>query len=144
MSQLSDGATIFMETHRETMEDEPTGAQLDPEIPASQWKYIVVGYTEQQQTRNNDIQEKDVVCPKNHRWCFKGGAETKTWLQKSTQRCPMYGSCDLCYRSGPVGKVCIKHKGGKYKVIIHPMNRKETKIFTHRPLPKSWAGDMGL
>ena len=69
-----------MENPWETHEDEPTGAQLDPRIPASQWMYIVRGYSEDQRTRNNDIQDKDVVRPKNHRWCFKGGKETEVWL----------------------------------------------------------------
>ena len=66
-----------MENPDETMEDSPTGLQLDPSIPATQWEYIVKGYSEDQRTRNNDIQEKDVVHPKNHRWCFRGGAETE-------------------------------------------------------------------
>ena len=129
MEQLSDRVRLFLETQNKTHEDEPTYAQLDPEIPATQWMYIVKGYSEDQRTRNNDVQEKDGVRPKNHMWCFRGGAETEPWLQKSTQCCPTYGSCGLCYRSGPVGKVCIKHKDWKYKVIIHPMYGKEQIFF---------------
>ena len=135
MEQLPDRVRLFLETANETHEDEPTFAQLDPQIPASQWVYIVRGYSEDQRTKNNDIQERDVVRPSNHRWCKRGGAETEAWKQKSTQRCPTYGSCGLCFRSGPVGKVCIKHKDWKYKVIIHPLySNTDQKIFDSQTL----------
>ena len=46
-----------------------THAELRAEIPAAQLvpQYIVVGYTEDQETEINDIQERDVVRPNNHR-----------------------------------------------------------------------------
>jgi hypothetical protein len=52
------------------------------------------------------IKEEDVVRPLNSRWCYQMGEETATWRQKSEARCPTYGSCLYCVKSGPVGKLC--------------------------------------
>ena len=64
---------------------------------------IVVSYTPAQEGR--DIREEDVVRPLNHRWCM-AAAETDTWRDRSNARCPTYGSCPRCVKSGPVGKLC--------------------------------------
>ena len=73
-------------------------------------RFIMVGYTDKQETLINDICEEDMVRPDNHKWCVQGGEETASWKLKSTAMCPIYGSCELCYRSGPVRKRFVKHK----------------------------------
>jgi hypothetical protein len=67
-------------------------------------KHVIVKYTPDQE--GQDIEDKDVVRPMNHRWCFKGGEETSTWKVNSWARYPTYGSCEFCKKSGPVGKTC--------------------------------------
>ena len=65
---------------------------------------LVVGYSTIQE--GQDIRDKDVVRPLNHRWCYQGQDETHTWSLKSRARCPTYGSCSYCLKSGPVNKFC--------------------------------------
>jgi hypothetical protein len=80
---------------------------------------IVVGYDDKYgQGYNGNIRDEDVVRPPNHKW-------TKTnndWKLKTTARCPTYGSCEYCFRSGPVGKRCIDYGHGDiqatYKVAV--------------------------
>ena len=67
---------------------------------------------------DDDILEENVVRPDNHKWCVQGGEKTATWILKSTECCPTYGYCILCYISGPVGKTCMTHMDMTYRVIL--------------------------
>ena len=53
---------------------------------------------------DQDIQDADVVCPRNHNWSLED--ETNTMRVLSADRCPTYGSCVRCFRSGPYGRLC--------------------------------------
>ena len=45
--------------------------------------------------------------------------EINRFHEKSGDRCPTYGNCDLCYSVGPIGDICDKHgPGGTYKYYI--------------------------
>ena len=67
-------------------------------------RHIVVNYTSDQE--GQEIRHEDVVRPSNHGWCIQGGDETRRWKLKSRNTCPTYGSCQYCFKSGPVGKFC--------------------------------------
>jgi hypothetical protein len=68
------------------------------------YRRIVVNYTEDQE--DEDIRSEDLVRPSNYRWCFQGSPETRTWKLKTTANCPTYGTCQYCFKAGPVGKHC--------------------------------------
>jgi hypothetical protein len=44
--------------------------------------------------------------------------ETGNWKEKSTGRCPTYGTCDLCFKAGPTGKKCVC-TDGRYKILFY-------------------------
>lgn len=67
-------------------------------------QYIVTGYTDDQ--AGLDIRDEDVVRPLDHIYAEQGSAETYTWKIKSNGRCPTYGNCRNCTKSGPVDKIC--------------------------------------
>ena len=62
------------------------------------------------------IQEMDVVRPINHMYTTLEGGEPEKWKLKSTMRCPTYGNCTSCVRSGPTGMACgfCKNKSAGY------------------------------
>jgi hypothetical protein len=92
---------------RETMDE-------DPNLPKP--TLIVVQHI----PGDHDIWDEDVVRPKNCKWCKQGGEETNSWLLKSRPRCLIYGSCDFCFSSGPIGKHCTKcNKGGIYLDVLY-------------------------
>ena len=66
--------------------------------------YINTNYTPDQ--AGLDIRDEDVVRPHNHRFTVRGDNEASGWKVKSRPRCPTYGNCELCYKSGPVAKMC--------------------------------------
>jgi hypothetical protein len=86
-------------------------------------KHLVKNYTTDQE--GQDIRDEDVVRPNNHRWCIQGDDEVRTWKRKSTARCPTYGSCTNCLKSGPVDLFCndelckIKKTPPKYAIMRH-------------------------
>lgn len=86
---------------------------------------IVVNYTPDQE--GQDIRDVDVIRPSNHRWCDRGGDEIKEWKCRSNVRCPTYGSCEICYKSGPVGKDCnecppFTDRGPIYQILKNQKN----------------------
>jgi hypothetical protein len=86
-------------------------------------KLIVKSYTADQQ--GQDIKDKDVVRPLNHRWCIAGGEETHNWKVKSAARCPTYGSFRVCMRCGPAGKRCkgcLSERSGIYTILMYRGN----------------------
>jgi hypothetical protein len=66
--------------------------------------HYLVNYTEDQ--AGLDMREEDVVRPVNRKWTNRYGKEQKSWRKKSNGHCQTYGSCQNCFKSGPVGKYC--------------------------------------
>jgi hypothetical protein len=77
---------------------------------------IIRGYTDDQ--KGKDIQDEDVVRPSNGKWTAQGSPDTGNWKEKSTGRCPTYGTCSFCYKAGPTGKKCVC-TNGEYKSLFH-------------------------
>ncbi len=79
-------------------------------------------YTPDQQ--GQDIRDDDVVRPHNHKWARADDIATMRAL--SADRCPTYGSCVKCFRSGPYGRLCSNcnkdnvtlNKNGSHYVIL--------------------------
>jgi hypothetical protein len=67
---------------------------------------IIVGYTDDQ--KGKDIRDEDVVRVSNRKWIAQHSTKTGSWKEKSTGRCPTYGTCSFCFKAGPTGKeVCL-------------------------------------
>jgi hypothetical protein len=84
-------------------------------------------YTPDQQ--GQDIRDADVVRPHNHKWSRPD--ETATMRVLSADRCPTYGSCVKCFRSGPYGRLCNNYnednvtlnKNGLHYVILQKTSK---------------------
>jgi hypothetical protein len=59
---------------------------------------IIMGYTDDQ--KGKDIRDEDVVRPSNGKWTAQGSHDTEPLKEKSTGRCPTYGTCSFCYKVG--------------------------------------------
>ena len=96
---------------------------------------VVTNYTNEQDY-GEYIKEEDVVRPLNSRWCYQAGEETRTWMKKSRARCPTYGTCLYCGRSGPVGQFCMTCKipEAGYVIMINTRRVGETKIIDSQSL----------
>ena len=83
---------------------------------------IVVAYTDDQEGK--DIKDEDVVRAENG--LFYTEEEIGRFRKRSRARCPTYGSCEYCYKAGPVGLKCDDCDGiGTYKVVYaHPQEDK--------------------
>jgi hypothetical protein len=77
---------------------------------------IIVGYTDDQ--KGKDIRDEDVVRVSNGKWIAQCSTKTGNWKEKSTDRCPTYGTCDFCFKAGPTGKKCVC-TDGRYKIVFH-------------------------
>jgi hypothetical protein len=77
---------------------------------------IIVGYTDDQ--KGKDIRDEDVVRVSNGKWIAQCSTETGTWKEKSTDRCPTYGTCENCFKAGPTGKKCVC-TDGRYKIVFY-------------------------
>jgi hypothetical protein len=77
---------------------------------------IIVGYTDDQ--KGKDIRDEDVVWASNGKWIAQCSTETGNWKEKSTGRCPTYGTCDFCFKAGPTGKKCVC-TDGRYKILFY-------------------------
>jgi hypothetical protein len=71
--------------------------------------YIVREFKEEM--RGKKIPDDMVVRAENGRWFTQN--EVENFVMKSTPRCPTYGVCAHCFRSGPVHMFC-KVKGHRY------------------------------
>ena len=67
--------------------------------------------------RNNDrnckdepIHELDVARPANKKYTTMYMDEYEQWKSVSTQGCPTYGNCVICFCSGPAGMQCVRCK----------------------------------
>ncbi len=77
---------------------------------------IIKGYTDDQEGK--DIRDEDVVRPSNGKYTKQGSPETNSWQQKSTGRCPTYGTCSFCFKAGPTGKKC-PCTNGDYLILFY-------------------------
>jgi hypothetical protein len=94
-------------------EDEATRRRREFELAVPLRSFLVHPY-------EGPVLASDVVRPINHRFAVQAGDETATWKIKNTDRCPTYGSCDLCFKSGPVGKTCnLCGDSFRYRVVFY-------------------------
>jgi hypothetical protein len=75
---------------------------------------INVNYTPDQEGK--EMRQEDVVRPMNHK--ITTMKEVAKWKEISRSCAPTYGSCEYCFRSGPLGKRCNRCDNGKYEVIL--------------------------
>jgi hypothetical protein len=75
---------------------------------------INVNYTPDQEGK--EIRQEDVVRPMNRK--IMTMKDVAKWEEISRSRAPTYGSCEYCFRSGPLGKRCNCCDNGKYEVIL--------------------------
>jgi hypothetical protein len=71
---------------------------------SSLWQYIVVN--KERQRMDGPIQDEDVVRPVNCKYTVKCVDKPYKWKRVSSMRCPTYGNCSSCARSGPAGMAC--------------------------------------
>ena len=71
-------------------------------------------YTPDQE--GQEIRQEDVVRPMNHKITTK---KEPDWIEISRSRAPTYGSCNCCFRSGPLGKRCNGCNNGEYQANLH-------------------------
>jgi hypothetical protein len=76
---------------------------------------INMNYTPDQEGK--EIRQEDVVRP------MKNGKittmkEVVKWKEISRSRAPTYGSCEYCFRSGPLGKRCNRCDNGEDEAIL--------------------------
>ena len=78
--------------------------------------WLLVGYSEDQ--AGQAIRQDDVIRANNGRWFTQ--EEVSNFKNKSNDSCPMYGNCNRCWKSGPVGKACNECNDKKvgYEVIF--------------------------
>ena len=74
-------------------------------IPIEQLEpmFIIKDYANKGYEDGDDIRDKDVVRPANHKWIVKDNVKI---LEMSSMRCPTYGTCEQFWKSGPTGKRC--------------------------------------
>jgi hypothetical protein len=75
---------------------------------------INVNYTPDQEGK--EIRQEDVVRPMNRK--IKTMKEVAKWKEISRSCAPTYGSCEYCFRSGPLGKRCNRCNNGEYEAIL--------------------------
>ena len=75
---------------------------------------INLNYTPDQE--GQEIRQEDVVRPMNHKIMTMN--EVTDWKEISRSRAPTYGSCEYCFKSGPLGKRCNQSNNGVYEAIL--------------------------
>jgi hypothetical protein len=75
---------------------------------------INVNYTPDQEGK--EIRQEDVVPPMNRK--ITTMKEVAKWKEISRSRAPTYGSCEYCFRSGPLGKRCNRCNNREYEAIL--------------------------
>ena len=81
------------------------------EIPG---RYVLFNHRDYDE--GEDIRPEDVCRPKNHKFFYAGGAESKIINKMNSPHCPTYGSCEGCLKSGPTGKECDECRDRKHKM----------------------------
>jgi hypothetical protein len=69
----------------------------------NQLQKVIVNYTPDQ--KGQDIRPQDIVRPINRKWATLDEMR-RCWGQLTNAGAPTYGSCTLCFRSGPIGRPC--------------------------------------
>jgi hypothetical protein len=82
-------------------------------------RYIVRDYCRKypDDPGDEDIHDEDVVRPPNHKWATR--EEMRTVKFKSIVGFNTYGTCGVCWSSGPVFKTCIQCDNDKYQIVSH-------------------------
>jgi hypothetical protein len=75
---------------------------------------INVNYTPDQEGK--EICQEDMVRPMNCK--IRTMKEVAKWKEISGSHAPTYGSCEYCFRSGPLGKGCNRCNNGEYEAIL--------------------------
>jgi hypothetical protein len=75
---------------------------------------INVNYTPDQE--GQELRQEEVVRPMNRK--ITTMKDVAKWEEISRSRAPTYGSCEYCFRSGPLGKRCNQCDHGKYEVSL--------------------------
>jgi hypothetical protein len=109
-------SSIHRTLHKKSNKQEKMGHFPEP-------RYIIVGY-DQEFYQSIFIKDEDVVRPPNH--MHTTHATPRSWLKKSTARCPTYGSCNLCMKCGPVDEYCDKCGNGEEGRYLVPFNHGQT------------------
>ena len=86
-------------------------------------RYIIVDY-DQEFYQSIFIKDEDVVRPPNH--MHTTNATPRSWMNKSTARCPTYGSCQYCMKCGPVDEYCDRCTNGEEGRYLVPFNHGQT------------------
>jgi hypothetical protein len=66
--------------------------------------------------KGQEIRQEDMVRPLNRKITTMG--ESMKWKEISRSRAPTYGSCEYCFRSGPLGKGCNRCNFGEYQALL--------------------------
>jgi hypothetical protein len=96
------------------------------------YQRVLVTYMDDQE--GQDIREEDVVRPSKHQWSDAYSHNDGDWVAKSRPRCPMYGSCQHCYRSRPVGMFCYEHQEETPKLTQYMVVNYFHHIYRHATL----------
>ena len=83
-----------------------------PNIPTP--RIIVRGYKLDHGYRNIDAFDL-IRARTNGSWYTT--EEMNNWVKKSVARCPTYGTCESCYRAGPMGDTCESCPNYEFKMI---------------------------
>ena len=80
-------------------------------------RYIIRDYCKKYPNDQGDqnINEEDVARPTNHKW-VKDRLEAEE-KRKTVVGFPTYGTCSICWKSGPAYKKCIKCGVVEYQVV---------------------------
>ena len=79
--------------------------------------YVLKTYTTDQ--KGKDIQEKDVIRPRNKVFEERGEYTTNRFdHSNSSLCCPTYGNCPTCFNSGPVNKFCSKCNNAECGYVV--------------------------
>ena len=85
-------------------------------------QWIIRGYNPYTTYSQKYIKEENVVQPSNHRYSTMTD-HTSIQLSKSMAGCQIYGTCEKCYSSGPVCKVCYVCGGACIYHVIYYKER---------------------
>ena len=80
-------------------------------------RYIIRDYCKKypNDPGDQDINEKDVARPSNHKWAEHGLEKAEKW--KTVVGIPTYGTCSICWNIGPAYKKCTECGVVEYQVV---------------------------
>ena len=112
-----------MEDHKNKNKIDKTGMSTDTHRTYEEqgntnpMRYIIRDYCKKYPNDQGDqnINEEDVARPTNHKW-VKDRLEAEE-KRKTIVGFPTYGTCSICWKSGPAYKKCIKCGVVEYQVV---------------------------